>query len=132
MEPSSEMIVGERKEGELSLANNMADMTKIRTQLDRKEYTKERDKWADKVAQLECHHFLQDLNKCLDKHFYVKCAVKAMTWFNCKHEAAEVFKEEYDKVKIKEYINLMKEQDNSGRIIDVTESYSDHQFFQNG
>ena len=39
-------------------------------------------------AQLECHHFLQDLNKCLDKHFYVKCAVKAMTWFNCKHEAA--------------------------------------------
>lgn len=49
MEPSSEMIVGERKEGELSLANNMADMTKIRTQLDRKEYTKERDKWADKV-----------------------------------------------------------------------------------
>ena len=43
-----------------------------------------------------------------------------------------VFREEYDKVKIKEYINLMKEQEDSGRIVDVTESYSDHQFFQNG
>ena len=44
----------------------------------------------------------------------------------------EVFKEEYDKVKIKEYINMMKEQEETGRIVDVTESHSDHQFFQNG
>ena len=44
----------------------------------------------------------------------------------------EVFKEEYDKVKIKEYINMMKEQEETGRIVDATGSHSDHQFFQNG
>ena len=49
MEPGSEVIVGDRKDGELSIANNMADMTKIRTQLDRKEYKEERNKWANKV-----------------------------------------------------------------------------------
>jgi len=126
-------VVGEvGGDGELALASNMADMTKIRAQLERQEYRDERDLWADKVAKVECHHFLQDLNQCLSKHFYLKCSVKAMTWINCKHEAAEVFKEEYDKVKIKEYINMMKEQDETGRIVDATESHTDHQFFQNG
>ena len=42
-------------------------------------------------AKVECHHFLQDLNKCLNNHFYLKCAAKAMTWANCKHEAAVSF-----------------------------------------
>ncbi|XP_063690714.1 uncharacterized protein LOC134823248 [Bolinopsis microptera] len=125
-------VVGETSDGGVSLATNMADMTKIRTQLARKEYKEERNMWSQKVATVECHHFLQDLNQCLNNHFYFKCAAKAMTWFNCKHEAAEVFKEEYDKVKIKEYIKMMKEQEETGRIVDATESHSDHQFFQNG
>lgn len=40
-----------------------------------------------------------------------------------------MFKEEYDKVKIKEYIRMMEEQKETGKIIDVMDSHVDHKFF---
>ena len=42
-------VVGEVEGDGVALASNMADMTKIRTQLERKEYVEERNQWADKV-----------------------------------------------------------------------------------
>ena len=42
-------VVGEVEGEGVALASNMADMTKIRTQLERKEYIDERNHWAEKV-----------------------------------------------------------------------------------
>ena len=47
--PDMSEVVGETSGGGVSLATNMADMTKIRTQLERKEYTEERNMWSEKV-----------------------------------------------------------------------------------
>ena len=47
--PDMAEVVGETSGGGVSLATNMADMTKIRTQLERKEYTEERNMWSEKV-----------------------------------------------------------------------------------
>lgn len=45
----SDLEVVEGASGELAVANKMADMTKIRTQLDRPDYKEERNQWAAKV-----------------------------------------------------------------------------------
>jgi len=95
---------------------DLADLSKIRKQLQDTQYVKDRTKWSKYVANAECYQVFRDLGQCTTDKFWPRCLAPFFKYQRCKIDAMERFSDEYDNVKIKEFIQMMRDADLQDRV----------------